>query len=242
MACWRQHRLDDVYDREMEQQRINQYMDERFERYEQMMKQLTKRMVALIGNQNPVHPIQYYYNRHGYSYEEVSDDKEEENYCEEEYYEQNLFFDTDDGEDEDADIGDEPIFDEEDDGEDEFAAIGDEPIFNEEDENNKECDELLESGDSNIDLVERYQTSKDFGTEIEDHPKREYDMPELVKNVEYIDFIGNDEILYSCVPLTSILKELQVDQKLVLFYTSKNKFLSQYLGKIRREFSLPWRE
>ena len=57
MARWRQQRLDDVYDREMEQQRINQYMDERFERYEQMMKQLTKRMVAFIGNQNPVHPI-----------------------------------------------------------------------------------------------------------------------------------------------------------------------------------------
>ena len=58
-------------------------------------------------------------------------------------------------------------------------------------------------------------------------------MPELVENVEYIDFIGIDEILDSCVPLTSILKELQVDQKLVLFYASKNKFLSQYLGKIR---------
>ena len=171
-------------------------------------------MVALIGNQNPVHPIQYYYNRHGYSDGEVSDDEEEENYCE------------------DAVIGDEPIFDEEDDGEDEFAVIGDEPIFDEEDENDEECDELLESGDTNINLVERYQTSKDLGTEIEDHPKREYDMPELVENVEYIDFIGIDEILYSCVPLTFILKELQVDKKLVLFYASKNKFLSQYLGKI----------
>ena len=77
MAHWRQQRLDDVYDREMEQQRINQYMDERFEQYEQMMKQLTKRMVALISNQNPVHPIQYYYNRHGYSDGKISDDEEE---------------------------------------------------------------------------------------------------------------------------------------------------------------------
>ena len=109
MARWRQQRLDDVYDREMEQQRINQYMDERFEQYEQMMKQLTNRMVALIGNQNPVHPIQYYYNRHGYSDGKVSDDEEEE-----EYYEKSLFYDTDDGEDADAVIGDEPIFDEED--------------------------------------------------------------------------------------------------------------------------------
>ena len=146
MARRRQQRLEDVYDREMEQQRINQYMDERFERYEQMMNQLTKRIAALIGNQNPVHPIQYYYNRHGYSDEEVSDDEEEENYCEEKYYEQNLFFDTDDGEDEDADIGDEPIFDEEDDGQDEFTVIGDEPIFVEEDENDEEYDmpELVE--------------------------------------------------------------------------------------------------
>ena len=158
-------------------------MDEQFERYEQMMKQLTNRMVAHIGNQNPVHPIQYYYNRHGYSDGEISDDEEEENYCEEEYYEHNLFFDTDDGEDEDADIGVEPIFDEEDDGEDEFADIGGEHIFDEEDENDEECDELLESGDINIDLVERYQTSKDLGTEIEDHHKSEYDMLELVENV-----------------------------------------------------------
>ena len=150
MARLRQQCLNVVYDREMEQQRINQYMDERFERYEQMMNQLTKRIAALIGNQNPVHPIQYYYNRHGYSDEEVSDDEEEENYCEEEYYEHNLFFDTDDGKDEDTDIGDEPTFDEEDDGEDEFAVIGDEPIFDEEDENDEECDELLESGDTTI--------------------------------------------------------------------------------------------
>ena len=92
---------------------------------------------------------------------------------------------------------------------------------------------MLESGDSNIDLVERYQTSKDLGTEIEDHPKREYDMPASVEHVKYIDFIGIDEILYSCVPLTFILKKLQVDQILVLFYASKNKFLSQYLEKIR---------
>ena len=156
MACWRQQRLDDVYDREMEQQRINQYMDERFERYEQMMKQLTKRMVALIGNQNPVHPIQYYYNRHGYSDEEVSDDEEEE-----QYHEKSLFYDTDDGEDADAVIGDEPIFDEED----------------------------------------------------ED-------------DVEYIDFIGIDKVFYSYIPLIFILKELQIDHELVLFYASKNKFIS----------------
>ena len=51
-------------------------------------------------------------------------------------------------------------------------------------------------------------------------------MPELVEHIEYIDFISIDEILYSCVPLTSILKELQVDPELVLFYASKNKFLS----------------
>ena len=62
--------------------------------------------------------------------------------------------------------------------EDEFAVIGDEPIFDEEDENDKECDELLESGDTTIYLVERYQTSKYLGTEIEDHRKHEYDMPE----------------------------------------------------------------
>ena len=86
---------------------------------------------------------------------------------------------------------------------------------------------------ANIDLVERYQTSKDLGTEIKDYPKREYDMSELVENVKYIDFIGINEIVYSYVSLTSILKELQVDQKLVLFYPSNNKFLSQYLGKIR---------
>ena len=108
-----------------------------------------------------------------------------------------------------------------------------EPIFDEEDENDEECDELLESGDTTIYLVERYQTSKDLETEIEDHPKREYDMPELVENVEYIDFIGINEIFYSCIPLTSILNELRVDQELVLFYAYKNKFLSQYLGKIR---------
>ena len=84
------------------------------------------------------------------------------------YHEENLFYDTDDGEDVDAIIGDEPIFDEED-----------------------------------------------------------------QDDVEYIDFIGVDKIFYSCVPLTFILKELQVDQKLVLFYPSNNKFLSQYLGKIR---------
>ena len=100
--------MDDVYDREMEQQRINQYMDERFERYEQMMKQLTKRMVALIGNQNPVHPIQYYYNHHGYLDGEISDDEKEEK-----YHEESLFYDTDDGEDANVIIGDEPIFDEE---------------------------------------------------------------------------------------------------------------------------------
>ena len=162
MARWRQQRLDDVYDREIEQQRINQYMDERFEQYEQMMKQLTKRMVALIGNQNPVHPIQYYYNHHGYSDGEVSDDEEEE-----EYHEESLFYDTDDGEDADAVIGDEPIFDEED----------------------------------------------------------EHD-------VEYIDFIGIDKVSYSYIPLIYILKELQVNHELVLFYAYKNKFLSQYLGKI----------
>ena len=85
---------------------------------------------------------------------------------------------------------------------------------------------MLESGDSNIDLVERYQTSKNLGTEITDHPKREYDMPELVENIEYMNFISINEILYSCVPLISILKKLQVNQKLVLFYASNNKFLS----------------
>ena len=57
-------------------------------------------------------------------------------------------------------------------------------------------------------------------------------MPESVEHVKYIDFSGIDEILYSCVPLTFILKELQVDPELVLFYASKNIFLSQYLGKI----------
>ena len=147
-----------------------------------------------------------------YSDEEVSDDEEEENFCQEEYYEHNLFFDTDDGEDEDA-------------------IIGDEPIFDEKDENDEEYDELLESGDTTIYLVERYQTSKYLGTEIEDHPKCEYDMPELVENVEYIDFIGIDEILYSCIPLTSILKELQVDQELVLFYAFKKNFFRNIWAK-----------
>ena len=176
-----------------------------------MIEQLTERLCELLVNQNREQPNQY-------RIPNVGDQR-------------NPF--TEENDDKDVVIGDEPIFDEEDDGEDEFVAIGDEPIFDEEDENNEECDELLESGDSNIDLVERYQTSKNLGTEITDHPKREYDMPELVENVEYIDFIGINEILYSCIPLTCILKELQVDQELVLFYASKNKFLSQYLGKIR---------
>ena len=74
-----------------------------------------------------------------------------------------------------------------DDGEDADAVIGDEPIFDEEDED----------------------------------------------DVEYIDFIGIDKVSYSYIPLIFILKELQVNQELVLFYASKKKFLSQYLGKIR---------
>ena len=49
MARRRQQRLDDVYDREIEQQRLDQRMDERFER---MMEQMTERMTALLANQN----------------------------------------------------------------------------------------------------------------------------------------------------------------------------------------------
>ena len=92
----------------------------------------------------------------------ISEDQEEEK-----YHEESLFYDTDDGEDADTVIGDEPIFDEE----------------NEDD-------------------------------------------------VEYIDFIGIDKVYYSYIPLIFILKELKVNQELVLFYGYKNKFLSQYLGKI----------
>ena len=53
MAQRRQQRLDDVYDREIEQQRLDQRMDERFER---MMEQMTERMTALLANQNRNNP------------------------------------------------------------------------------------------------------------------------------------------------------------------------------------------
>ena len=86
----------------------------------------------------------------------ISTDEEKE-----EYHEESLFYDTDDGEDADVVIGDGPIFDE----------------------------------------------------EYED-------------DVEYIDFINIDKFFYFFIPLIFILKELQVDQELVLFYASKNKFLS----------------
>ena len=54
-------------------------MDEWFE---QMMEQMTKRIVALIGNQNRVNQIQYDYNRYRCSKREVSDEDEEQEYDE----------------------------------------------------------------------------------------------------------------------------------------------------------------
>ena len=108
------------------------------ERFEQMMEQVIERMTNLMENQNIVNMEQQNNNnnnRHENSDGEVSDNKEEE-----EYYEETLFFDTDDGENEDAIIGDEPIFDEDD----------------------EKCNELLQSGDTRIALVERrsYLTPK----------------------------------------------------------------------------------
>ena len=53
MAHRSQQRLDDVYDREIEQQQLDQRMDERFER---MMEQMTERMTTLLANQNRHNP------------------------------------------------------------------------------------------------------------------------------------------------------------------------------------------
>ena len=54
MAHRRQQRLHDVYDREIEQQRLDQRMDERFE---WMMEQMTERMTTLLANQNRNNPL-----------------------------------------------------------------------------------------------------------------------------------------------------------------------------------------
>ena len=61
MARRRQQRLDDVYDREIEQQRLDQRMDERFER---MMEKMNERMTALLANQNRNNPPPQ--NRHDF--------------------------------------------------------------------------------------------------------------------------------------------------------------------------------
>ena len=126
------------------------------------------------------------------------------------YYEEPLFIDTDDGENEDA-------------------VIGDEPLFDEWDEDDEEYNKLLQSGDAEIAIIEgcsflapkvandewlynnifsNYQDSsscktinsievaQELGPETKDHPKHEYNIP---KSSEYIDFIGirNYLFLYS---------------------------------------------
>ena len=52
------------------------------------------------------------------------------------------------------------------------------------------------------------------------------------EHIVYIDFIGIDEIFYSCIPLNLISKELQVDE-FMISNVFMGKFLSQYLDKIR---------
>ena len=69
-------------------------------------------------------------------------------------------------------------------------------------------------------------TSKELEIEMQEHSKHEYNMLELIEHVEYIDFIGIDKILYSYVPLISILKALLVDQEFMMFYASMTNFLS----------------
>ena len=62
-----------MYDREIEQQRLDQRMDERFER---MMEQMTERMTALLANQNRNNPPPQ--NRHDFveNFDEGSVDEE----------------------------------------------------------------------------------------------------------------------------------------------------------------------
>ena len=44
---------------------------------------------------------------------------------------------------------------------------------------------------------------------MKEHPKHENNMLGSSEHVKYIDSIGIDEILYCCIPLIYILKELQ---------------------------------
>ena len=66
---------------------------------------------------------------------------------------------------------------------------------------------------------------------MKDHPKHENNKPKSSEYIRYIDFIGMDEILYSCIPLNLVLEESQVDE-FMMSNAFMNKFLSQYLGKI----------
>ena len=73
------------------------------------MEQMTESMAALVGNQNRANTVQCNNNHQENLDGDVNDEEEEE------YYEEPLFIDTANGEDEDAVIRDEPIFDEDDD-------------------------------------------------------------------------------------------------------------------------------
>ena len=73
MARRRQQRLDDVYDRGIEQQRLDQRMDERFER---MMEQMMERMIALLVNQNRNNPPPQNHNDFSENFNEGSSDGE----------------------------------------------------------------------------------------------------------------------------------------------------------------------
>ena len=73
MTRRRQQCLDDVYDREIEQQRLDQRMDERFER---MMEQMTERMTAPLANQNRNNPPPQNRNDFAENFDEGSIDEE----------------------------------------------------------------------------------------------------------------------------------------------------------------------
>ena len=73
MVRRRQQRLDDVYDHEIEQQRLDQRMDERFE---WMMEQMTERMTALLANQNRNNPPPQNRNDFADNFDEGNNDEE----------------------------------------------------------------------------------------------------------------------------------------------------------------------
>ena len=52
---------------------------------------------------------------------------------------------------------------------------------------------------------------EELGSDIKEYPKHENNMLKSSEHIEYIDFIGTDEILYSYIPSNVILKELQDD-------------------------------